>query len=212
LERKKVKMTRLFEILFPRYIWRIKTTEKKIYLTFDDGPIPEVTEWVLENLALFNAKGTFFCVGENIIKHPEILKKIINDGHIVANHTQNHLKGWKTENDLYLNNFHLCEKSIESIKKEKSNLFRPPYGQLKRKQADEILRTHKILMWSVLTKDYDANFDEVKCLENAIKKTRNGSIVLFHDSLKAQKNLRYVLPKYLEHFSKKGYKFEIIEL
>jgi peptidoglycan/xylan/chitin deacetylase (PgdA/CDA1 family) len=205
-------MTRLFEILFPRYIWRIKTTEKKIYLTFDDGPIPEVTEWVLENLALFNAKGTFFCVGENIIKHPEILKKIINDGHIVANHTQNHLKGWKTENDLYLNNFHLCEKSIESIKKEKSNLFRPPYGQLKRKQADEILRTHKILMWSVLTKDYDANFDEVKCLENAIKKTRNGSIVLFHDSLKAQKNLRYVLPKYLEHFSKKGYKFEIIEL
>jgi peptidoglycan/xylan/chitin deacetylase (PgdA/CDA1 family) len=205
-------MTRLFEILFPRYIWRIKTTEKKIYLTFDDGPIPEVTEWVLEQLALFNAKGTFFCVGENIVKHPEIFIKILNDGHLVANHTQNHLKGWKNENELYMNNFHLCEKSIESIKKEKSNLFRPPYGQLKRKQADEILRTHKILMWSVLTKDYDANFDEGRCLENAIKKTKNGSIVLFHDSLKAQKNLRYVLPKYLEHFSKKGYKFEIIEL
>ncbi|OYU64854.1 MAG: polysaccharide deacetylase family protein [Cytophagaceae bacterium BCCC1] len=205
-------MTRLFEILFPRYIWRIKTTEKKIYLTFDDGPIPEVTEWVLEQLALFNSKGTFFCVGENIIKHSEIFIKILNDGHLVANHTQNHLKGWKTENDLYLNNFNLCEKSIESIKKEKSNLFRPPYGQLKRKQADEILRTHKILMWSVLTKDYDGTFNEVQCLENAIKKTRNGSIVLFHDSLKAQKNLRYVLPKYLEHFSKKGYKFEIIEL
>jgi peptidoglycan/xylan/chitin deacetylase (PgdA/CDA1 family) len=205
-------MTRLFEILFPRYIWRIKTTEKKIYLTFDDGPIPEVTEWVLGQLALFNAKGTFFCVGENILKHPEILKKTINDGHLVANHTQNHLKGWKTENELYLNNFHLCEKSIESIKKEKSNLFRPPYGQLKKKQADEILRTHKILMWSVLTKDYDGSFNEVQCLENAIRKTRNGSIVLFHDSLKAQKNLRYVLPKYLEHFSKKGYKFEVIEL
>ena len=205
-------MTRLFEILFPRYIWRIKTTEKKIYLTFDDGPIPEVTEWVLGQLALFNAKGTFFCVGENILKHPEILKKTINDGHLVANHTQNHLKGWKTENELYLNNFHLCEKSIESIKKEKSNLFRPPYGQLKKKQADEILRTHKILMWSVLTKDYDGSFNEVQCFENAINKTRNGSIVLFHDSLKAQKNLRYVLPKYLEHFSKKGYKFEVIEL
>jgi peptidoglycan/xylan/chitin deacetylase (PgdA/CDA1 family) len=205
-------MTRLFEILFPRYIWRIKTTEKKIYLTFDDGPIPEVTEWVLGQLALFNAKGTFFCVGENILKHPEILKKTINDGHLVANHTQNHLKGWKTENELYLNNFHLCEKSIESIKKEKSNLFRPPYGQLKKKQADEILRTHKILMWSVLTKDYDGSFNEVQCFENAVKKTRNGSIVLFHDSLKAQKNLRYVLPKYLEHFSKKGYKFEVIEL
>lgn len=205
-------MTRLFEILFPRYIWRIKTTEKKIYLTFDDGPIPEVTEWVLEQLAQFNAKATFFCVGENTIKHPEIFKKIINDGHEVANHTQNHLKGWKTENKLYLDNFHLCENSIASFKKGKSNLFRPPYGQLKRKQADEILKTHKILMWSVLTKDYDANFDEIHCLEKAIKKTRNGSIVLFHDSFKAQKNLQYVLPKYLEHFSNKGYRFEIIEL
>ena len=205
-------MTRLFEILFPRYIWRIKTTEKKIYLTFDDGPIPKVTEWVLEQLAQFNAKATFFCVGENIIKHPEIFKKILNERHEVANHTQNHLKGWKTDNELYLDNFHLCENSIESFKKGKSNLFRPPYGQLKRKQADEILKTHKILMWSVLTKDYDANFDEIQCLENAIKKTRNGSIVLFHDSLKAQKNLQYVLPKYLEHFSKKGYRFEIIEL
>ncbi len=205
-------MTRLFEILFPRYIWRIKTTEKKIYLTFDDGPILEVTEWVLEQLAQFNAKATFFCVGENIIKHPEIFKKILNEGHEVANHTQNHLKGWKTENELYLDNFQLCEDSLESFKKEKSNFFRPPYGQLKRKQADEILKTHKILMWSVLTKDYEASFDEVQCLEHAIKKTRNGSIVLFHDSLKAQKNLQYVLPKYLEYFSKKGYKFELIEL
>jgi peptidoglycan/xylan/chitin deacetylase (PgdA/CDA1 family) len=99
-----------------------------------------------------------------------------------------------------------------SLNKEKSNLFRPPYGQLKRKQADEILKTHKIWMWSVLTKDYDVNLDEGRCLENAIKKTANGSIVLFHDSLKAQKNLKYVLPKYLEYFSKKGYRFEIIEL
>jgi peptidoglycan/xylan/chitin deacetylase (PgdA/CDA1 family) len=205
-------MTRLFEILFPKYIWRIKTTEKKIYLTFDDGPIPDVTEWVLEQLALFNAKATFFCVGENVLKHPEIFEKIVNLGHLVANHTQNHLKGWKTETELYLDNFHLCESSIATIKKEKSNLFRPPYGQLKRKQASEILKTHKIWMWSVLTKDYDANFNEGRCLENAIKKTGNGSIVLFHDSLKAQKKLKYVLPKYLEHFSKKGYRFEIMEL
>lgn len=205
-------MTRLFEILFPRYIWRIKTTEKKIYLTFDDGPIPEVTEWVLEQLAQFKAKATFFCVGENIIQHPEIFEKIINDGHTVANHTQNHLKGWKTKNELYLDNFHLCENSIETFKIGKSNLFRPPYGQLRRKQANKILRTHKILMWSVLTKDFDPKFDEKQCLENAVKKTRNGSIILFHDSLKAQKNLQYVLPRYLEHFSKKGYEFEVIEL
>ncbi len=205
-------MTRLFEILFPRYIWRIRTAEKKIYLTFDDGPIPEVTEWVLEQLAYFKAKATFFCVGENILKHPEIFKKILNEGHAVANHTHNHLKGWKTENELYLHNFRLCEKSLEKFKNGKSNLFRPPYGQLKSKQADEILKTHKILMWSVLTKDYDASFDEVQCLEKAIEKTRRGSIVLFHDSIKAQKNLKYVLPKFLEHFSNKGFGFEIIEL
>lgn len=205
-------MTRLFEILFPRYIWRIRTAEKKIYLTFDDGPIPEVTEWVLEQLAYFKAKATFFCVGENILKHPEIFKKILNEGHAVANHTHNHLKGWKTENELYLYNFRLCEKSLETFKNGKSKLFRPPYGQLKSKQADEILKTHKILMWSVLTKDYDASFDEVQCLEKAIEKTRRGSIVLFHDSIKAQKNLKYVLPKFLEHFSNKGFGFEIIEL
>lgn len=205
-------MTRLFEILFPRYIWRIKTAEKKIYLTFDDGPIPEVTEWVLEQLKLFNAKATFFCVGENILKHPDIYEKVVSAGHQVGNHTQNHLKGWKTENDVYLKNFAECQNSIETISKDQSLLFRPPYGQLKSAQATHILKTHKILMWSVLTRDYDKGFKAEKCLGNAIKKTKRGSIVLFHDSLKAQKNLYYVLPKYLEYFSKEGYEFCAIDL
>lgn len=205
-------MTRLFAILFPKYIWRIKTAERKIYLTFDDGPIPEVTEWVLEQLQLFNAKATFFCVGENILKHPEIFKKVVAGGHAVGNHTQNHLKGWKTKNDAYLKNFTECQNSIETIAKDQSSLFRPPYGQLKSTQAKEILKTHKILMWSVLTRDYDNDFKAEKCLENAIKKTKQGSIILFHDSLKAQKNLYYMLPKYLEYFSEKGFEFCAIDL
>ncbi|MCP9763413.1 polysaccharide deacetylase family protein [Lacihabitans soyangensis] len=204
-------MTWLFEILFPRYVWRVKTSDKKIYLTFDDGPIPEVTEWVLEQLRLYNAKSTFFVVGDNVRKYPEIFQKILTDGHCVGNHTQNHIKGWKNETDTYLANFQECEKSISELKPSGTNLFRPPYGQIKRSQANEILKMHKILMWSVLTKDYEANLSERKCLNRAIRQTREGSIVLFHDSLKAQKNLYYVLPRFLEHFSKKGYEFCTIE-
>lgn len=204
-------MTWLFEILFPRYVWKIKTSDKKIHLTFDDGPIPEVTEWVLEQLRLYNAKATFFVVGDNVRKYPEIFQKVLADGHAVGNHTQNHIKGWKNETDTYLANFRECENSISELKLPGTNLFRPPYGQIKQSQASEILKTHKILMWSVLTRDYEANLPEEKCLNRAISQTREGSIVLFHDSLKAQKNLFYVLPRFLEHFSKKGYEFCTIE-
>ena len=204
-------MTWLFEILFTRYVWRLKTSDKKIYLTFDDGPIPQVTDWVLEQLRLYNAKATFFVVGDNVRRNPEIFQKILTEGHSVGNHTQNHIKGWKNETDTYLANFQECEKSISDLKRSASNLFRPPYGQIRRSQASEILKTHKILMWSVLTRDYEANLSERKCLNRAIRQTREGSIVLFHDSLKAQNNLYYVLPRFLEHFSKKGYEFCTIE-
>ncbi len=205
-------MTWLFEILFPRYVWRIKTSDKKIYLTFDDGPIPEVTEWVLGQLRLFNAKATFFVVGDNVKKHPLIFQKILTEGHSVGNHTQNHIKGWKNETNAYLDNFQECQKSISELNPSFTNLFRPPYGQIKRSQANEILKTHKVLMWSVLTRDYDATLDAQRCLKKSISKTEPGSIVLFHDSLKAKKNLHYVLPKFLEHFSKKGYEFCTIQL
>ena len=200
----------LFEILFPKYIWRIKTSDKKIYLTFDDGPIPEVTEWVLDQLSIYNAKATFFCVGENIERNPEIFHKIIKNGHAAGNHTYNHLKGWQSENEVYLNNFDYCQKALENTGQNSKNLFRPPYGRIKNSQAQEILKTYKIVMWSVLTKDYDANYDSELCLKNAIKKTKPGSIVLFHDSIKAQKNLQFVLPKYLEHFNSQGFKFEVL--
>lgn len=205
-------MTKLFEIFFPKYLWRIKTTEKRIFLTFDDGPIPEVTDWVLDQLRQYNAKATFFVVGENVTKNPEIFRRIMADGHAVGNHTYNHLKGWKTESGAYLANFIKCENEIQGSNAESKLLFRPPYGQLKRRQATEILKTHEIVMWSVLTRDYEERLDKEKCLKRAIQKTGNGSIVLFHDSIKAQKNLRYVLPRFLEYFSKKDFEFCAIKL
>lgn len=203
-------MTKIFEILFPNYIWRIKTSEKKIYLTFDDGPIPDVTEWVLNELKKYNAKATFFCVGDNIERNPAIFQEILKNGNAIGNHTQNHLKGWKTDQKTYLDNFESCQRAIENEMESKNALFRPPYGLIKNSQAKEILKTHKIIMWSVLTKDYDENISPEECLKRAIKNTKNGSIVLFHDSLKAEKNMKFTLPKYLKHFSDLGYKFEIL--
>ena len=195
-------MLTLFELIYPNFIWRIPGNEKTIYLTFDDGPIPEVTPWVLEQLEKYEAKATFFCVGENITKHPEVFNKILKPGHSVGNHTHNHLNGWKTPHREYLANF------VDFENQHRTLLFRPPYGRIKKKQVLEILKTHKIIMWSVLTKDYSSSISEEKCLKNAIKNTTNGSIVLFHDSLKAKRNLYYALPRFLEHFSKLGYKFE----
>lgn len=203
-------MTKIFEILFPNYIWRIKTSEKKIYLTFDDGPIPDVTEWVLNELKKYNAKATFFCVGDNIERNPAIFQEILKNGNAIGNHTQNHLKGWKTDQKTYLDNFESCQRAIENEMESKNALFRPPYGLIKNSQAKEILKTHKIIMWSVLTKDYDENISPEECLKRAIKNTKKGSIVLFHDSLKAEKNMKFTLPKYLKHFSDLGYKFEIL--
>lgn len=195
-------MLKVFELIYPDFIWRIPKKEKTIYLTFDDGPIPEVTPWVLEQLEKYDAKATFFCVGENITKHPGVFNQILKLGHSVGNHTYNHLNGWKTPQEEYLANFEDFERQ------QTTTLFRPPYGRIKKKQAREILKTHKIIMWSVLTKDYSSSVSEEKCLKNAIKNTSNGSIVLFHDSLKAKRNLYYALPRFLEHFSKQGYKFE----
>ncbi|MBK6979828.1 MAG: polysaccharide deacetylase family protein [Cytophagaceae bacterium] len=199
-------ISKLLNTIFPKYLWKVDRDEKVIYLTFDDGPVPYYTDFVLDQLKKYNASATFFCVGENIKKHPEVFQKLINEGHYAGNHTFNHLKGWNTENKQYIDNFLECQLEIEKF--SKSGLFRPPYGRIKKKQAEEILKTHKIIMWSVLTRDYDSDFDAEKCLKNAIKKTENGSIVLFHDSEKAWKNLSYVLPRYLEYFSEKGYSFE----
>jgi peptidoglycan/xylan/chitin deacetylase (PgdA/CDA1 family) len=200
---------RFLKWLFPSYTWKIETTEKVIFLTFDDGPIPEITDFVLDQLALFDAKATFFCVGENIHKHPSIFNRIITEKHTVGNHTYNHLKGWQTTDNEYLKNINLCKKAILEADID-SHLFRPPYGRVKRSQSKILESEYKIIMWDVLSCDYDKNLESEKCLQNTINATKSGSIVVFHDSIKAEKNLKYVLPRYLSHFSKLGFRFESI--
>ena len=203
-------------------IWRIPTKEKKIFLTFDDGPIPELTPWVLSLLKEYKAKATFFCVGANIEKHPDIFRQIISDGHSIGNHTYDHLNGWRTKTPNYLQNIESCGKSLQfavsglqlnsqKLKTENRKLmFRPPYGKMKRSQFSILNSQFSIVMWDVLSGDFDQTISEEKCLKNVLTKTREGSIVVFHDSIKAKKNLFYTLPKFLEHFSKKGFAFECL--
>lgn len=182
-------------------VWRMDKNDPVIYLTFDDGPIPELTPWILDVLKSHNIKATFFCVGENIIKYPEIFKQILTDGHQVGNHTFNHIKGWKVSTSVYQENLEKCQVLT------KTNLFRPPYGRIKKSQFKLISEKHKVVFWDVLTYDYDRLTSPKKCLDNALKHTRNGSIVVFHDNIKAEANLKFALPHYIEHFLKLNYKF-----
>jgi len=204
-----VKTPRLVQKFFHKYSWRISTRKKEIYLTFDDGPVPDFTPWVLEILKKYDAKATFFCVGQNIKKYPHIYQKVLEDNHSVGNHTFNHLKGWKTSTEKYIKNILKAEAYLEDASQNQGiKLFRPPHGRLKPIQA-RILRKkgYKIIMWDVLTGDFDQSLSKEKCLENTLKHIKNGSIVVFHDSVKSFKNLDYVLPKVLEHFTQKGYRF-----
>lgn len=210
-----VKTNRFIKWIFPKYIWDIKNAGNKIYLTFDDGPIPEITEWVLDILNKYEVKATFFCIGDNIEKHPEIFQKVIQNGHSIGNHTFNHLKGWNFSTEEYIENTLQCEKEITSnseIINLKSKIFRPPYGKIKPSQS-KILRKlgYKIIMWDVLSVDYDKEISPEQCLENIIKNTVSGSIIACHDSLKAFKNLEYALPKAIEYLKNKGFVFERID-
>ena len=200
------KTPKILRWFYPNLIWNIPTEEKVLYLTFDDGPIPQVTEWVLTELNKFNAKATFFCIGENIQKHPEIFQRILKDGHMVGNHTFNHVKGWNTKNDEYFKNVKKCDKLTESI------LFRPPYGRIKKSQIKHLEKDYKIVMWSILTWDFLKNLDKDYALRTAIKQTKRGDIIVFHDSLKAEENLKYLLPKWLKYFSEKGFEFKTINV
>lgn len=194
----------LIRKVFPNLLWQVNTNEKIIYLTFDDGPVPEATPWVLEQLARYNAEATFFMVGENIIKHPSVYQEVINAGHTAANHTYNHLKGWTTDTDAYMANF---SKTESLLPKNGRSLFRPPYGQLKLNQLKKLRKETKIVMWDVLSGDFDKKISAETCLKKTIRYTEPGSIVVFHDSRKTIDLLKVVLPQYLEHFSSQGYKF-----
>ncbi|TAE01268.1 MAG: polysaccharide deacetylase family protein [Bacteroidetes bacterium] len=202
----------IFRKLFPMFIWKKEVTEKIIYLTFDDGPIPEVTEFVLDELKKYEAKATFFCVGDNIGKYPDIFEKLILQGHSIGNHTFNHYNGWKTKKEKYLKNIQKCQQIIDSQAKTKAKtekkLFRPPYGKIKLSLMCDLKKDYNIVMWHVLSGDFDPSLDKKTCLQKTIQHSTNGSVVVFHDSLKAEQNLRYVLPKYLKHFADLGYRFE----
>ncbi len=194
---------------YPECVWRLKTSSAKtIYLTFDDGPHPEITGFVLKELKKFNAKATFFCIGKNVAANPVVYQQVLLAGHAVGNHTNNHLNGWKTSQDEYMNNIMLAKELIDS------SLFRPPYGRACKQQLralyDEQFNFTPV-MWTVLSGDFDTAIDEEKCLQNVLKNADDGSIIVFHDSEKAYKKLAYALPKVLQHYAEKGYKFSAIE-
>ncbi|WP_316746090.1 polysaccharide deacetylase family protein [Pedobacter gandavensis] len=199
-----VKSPLLLKWYYPSLVWHKTRAQSVIYLTFDDGPIPDVTDFVLKTLKSFEAKATFFCIGDNIQKHPSIFHQLKADGHAIGNHTFNHLKGWKTDDKTYLENFRQCQQLTNT------NLFRPPYGRIKKSQIASLRAEFpelEIIMWDVLSGDFDVQLAPEKCYENVIKHTRNGAIIVFHDSLKAFDRLQYTLPRALQYFSEKGYQF-----
>ena len=217
-----IKTPSLLKFIFRNWVWRLSSKEKVLYLTFDDGPTPEITEWTLNELKKHEAKATFFCVGKNIAEHPEIFQKITEENHSVGNHTKNHLNGRKTKTADYLQNIEDAEKYFEENLKPNTfkekletrnlKLFRPPYGRITLSQSKKLRKKgYKIIMWDVLSADFDPAVSYEKCLENVIRNIQNGSVIVFHDSLKASEKLKFVLPKVLEYYTDKGFTFKSIE-
>ncbi len=200
-----VRPSYLLRKIYPKAIWRVPTTKKKIYLTFDDGPVPTITPWVLDILKKEKIKATFFCVGENVFKNAEIYQRILDEKHVVGNHTYNHVNGWNTHGNQYVRNVIKCAELINS------KLFRPPYGRIKKSQLTQITKQYSVIMWDVLSGDYDKNTNPDQCLQNVVGNVRNGSIIVFHDSYKAQKNMEYALPKFIQFAKEKGFVFDVLE-
>jgi peptidoglycan/xylan/chitin deacetylase (PgdA/CDA1 family) len=195
--------------MYGNLLWDIPGSEKVMYLTFDDGPNPTATPFVLEQLKKYNAKGTFFCIGKNVMEHPVLYKQLLDEGHVTANHTYNHLNGWKVSDEDYFKDIIDARKYIDS------SLFRPPYGRITRFQARHLRVSSlkfRVVMWDVVSGDFDTTITPDKCASNVLKHSRSGSIVVFHDSEKAFQNLQKALPATLEHFSVMGYRFEAIRV
>lgn len=195
--------------LYPAFTWQMPGDEKVIYLTFDDGPHPQATPFVLEQLKKFDAKASFFCIGKNVVAEPGIYRQVLAEGHAVGNHTYHHYNGWKTEDAVYMEDI---QKTMQLVP---SKLFRPPYGRIKRSQAKQLLSPQlslRTIMWDVLSGDFDTRLQPQACFNNVIKHTRPGSIIVFHDSQKALPRMQYALPMVLEYFSDRGYRFERMEM
>ncbi len=193
----------IYRMFFSETFWRIQGEKKCVYLTFDDGPIPEVTPWVLDLLDQYGIKATFFCVGDNVARNNEIFQDILRRGHRVGNHTMNHIQAPGYGTRTYLKNVEKADQLIGS------NLFRPPHGWMKRSQSLALKRKYRIIMWDVVTRDYSNKLNGEQVFNNIKRYTRNGSIIVFHDSLKAEKNLRHALPLSIEWLLKEGYEFKI---
>lgn len=190
--------------VFPRLIWNKTTDQKEVYLTFDDGPTPEITAWVMRCLNNYNAKATFFCLGKNVVLYPDIFNELVREGHSVGNHSYSHKNAWKTPAKEYLLDIESCEKVFHS------KLFRPPYGKLKPGIRTKILKNYDIVMWDILSYDFDPEISGQTCVDNVLNNIKPGAIVVFHDSKKAAKNLKYSLPIVLQHLKNKGYEMKAL--
>ncbi|MGB3850283.1 MAG: polysaccharide deacetylase family protein [Tunicatimonas sp.] len=196
-----------------RLLWDKKdelTASPRVYLTFDDGPVPEVTPWVWDTLAQFDAQATFFCVGENVDRYPALYQETLRRHHAVGNHTYHHLNAWRTDAATYQQDIDRCAHTLQKhhpLLKKPSALFRPPYGKVRFRQIRQLTTHYTLVMWDILSGDYDANFSAETCWRKCVRYTQPGTIIIFHDSLKAKRNLTYVLPRYLEHFARAGYTF-----
>jgi len=196
---------KLLQSLLPQCHWSLPNRQNKIYLTFDDGPTPEVLPVILKTLDVYKIPATFFCVGENMQKHPDLVKEMLKGGHAIGNHTHNHISGWRVKNKTYFENVEACHKVY------KSKLFRPPYGRLRASQANELKKKYKIIMWDVLSYDYDKKVLPEICFRNVIDATKSGSVIVFHDNIKALKNLEYALPRSIDFLLKKDFVFDVIK-
>jgi peptidoglycan/xylan/chitin deacetylase (PgdA/CDA1 family) len=209
LHRYFIKTPWLVKQIFPGYIWSIPASENEVYLTFDDGPHPEITPWVMNQLKAYGAEATFFCIGENVERYHEVYRKLLMEGHAVGNHTQHHINGWESTTMQYLDDVREASKFIQS------NLFRPPYGRIKKRQAGQVAEAMqqpgtRIIMWDVLSGDFDTSYSKEQCLSNVLNNVEKGSVIVFHDSEKAFRNLEFILPKVLDSLHREGYKLKKI--
>ncbi|MCA6075218.1 polysaccharide deacetylase family protein [Fulvivirga sedimenti] len=199
----------LLKWLYPDHIWQMERNSDRVYLTFDDGPVPEMTPAILDILHEKSVKATFFCVGDNVKKYPDILDRMLQEGHHVGNHSFHHLNGWATPRETYLADVDACT-TVFRERGVQTTLFRPPYGKVKRSQAREILQQNKIIMWDVLSGDFDPALSPVKCLSKTLSAVRPGSIIVLHDNPKAAERTFYVLPRLIDHLLESGLKCSVI--
>jgi len=200
-----IKKEHLAAKIFKDLTWHFAGKEDELFLTFDDGPNPEITPWILSVLEEYDARATFFCIGGKVEKYPDLFDQITESGHSVGNHGYLHMDGWVSNTERYVRNVHRAAGFINS------NLFRPPYGRIRPRQAYQLKKDFRIIMWDVLSRDFDNNMSPEKCLDRVLTYTESGSIVVLHDNQKAEKNLKYVLPRVLDYFSTKGFVFNAIE-